>query len=130
MSYNIQNNQQIISKTNNNYLLTKRKNSYHTIESFKSFVDFWLEWSIIHQNCWLIRINHDAAAMQSVPFYLKNTRQQMSWGSPSCVEFGGVDENTAFIPFSGVPPSPSFNSFWGSPMIFWWDQQINGSHHL
>jgi hypothetical protein len=26
----------------------------------------------------------------------------MSGGS-SCVEFGGVDENTIFIPFSGVP---------------------------
>jgi hypothetical protein len=34
----------------------------------------------------------------------------MSGGS-SCVEFGGVDENTIFIPFSGVPLCSLFQFF-------------------
>jgi hypothetical protein len=95
-------------------------NIHHTIESFKSLVDFWLEWSIIHQNCWSMRVDHGAVAMQSVLFriwIIQGVVFSKVPGSSSCVEVGVELMKTQFsFLFSGVPSSP-FNYFRGSPDI-------------
>ncbi len=125
-----------------NKIFSRSSNIHRTIQSFKRLADFL---STIESNLskgWLIFYWSDPSFIRTTDswdsmivlecaFYLNNTScwSKVSGGS-SCVEYGGVDENTLFIPFFCCTLLPlsilSESLLW----YWWWGPQIDGSHHL
>ncbi len=76
------------------------------ISIFPKFGSFFI--GVVHHSLELLICENGGTVTMCAGNLLCSLNNARCWskvsGDSSCVEFGGVDESTIFIPFSGVPP--------------------------